>query len=191
MDGLTTARATDLAQKITRLVEERGWNQEDFARIANLNRHTVREIIKNGEGRRLRNATVSQCAKALDLHVNELRDLPLEKLLPRMHGKKLPEHEGGLKKLAEQSTTPEVREWIEQNADRGAQITPEEADELLAMGGPNGAIVRMGMEHCVELIERRRRLMRRVAAVAATDYMDVLEQIVGLMFDKIQSPRNS
>jgi hypothetical protein len=190
MEGQTEVRATDLARKIARLVEERGWNQEDFARIANLNRHTVREIIKHGEGRRLRNATVSQCAKALDLHVNELRDLPLEKLLPRMHGKKLPEHEGGLRKLMEESTAPDLREWLERNPDRAAQITPEEADELLAMDGPTGALARMGAEHCVERIERRRRLLRRVTAVAATDYIDVLEQIVGLMFDKIQPPRN-
>ena len=72
MDGPNASRS-DLAGKIARLVEERGWNQEDFARIANLNRHTVREIIKNGTDRRLRNATVSQCAEALGLHVNELR----------------------------------------------------------------------------------------------------------------------
>src|SRR6476646_352926 len=108
MDGQIAVRATDLARKIARLVEERGWNQEDFARIANLNRHTVREIIKNGEGRRLRNATVSQCAKALDLHVNELRDLPLDRLLPRMHGKKQPEDEGGLKLLSQRATTPDL-----------------------------------------------------------------------------------
>src|SRR4051812_7425341 len=135
MDGPTAPR-TDLAAKIARLVEERGWNQEDFARIAQLNRHTVREIIKNGEGRRLRNATVSQCADALGLHVNELRDLPLDRLLPRMHGKKLPEDEGGLRKLTERATTADLRAWLERNPDRAAQITPEEADELLRQEGP-------------------------------------------------------
>src|SRR5215467_16167993 len=102
MDGPSTSR-TNLAAKIARLVEERGWNQEDFARIANLNRHTVREIIKNGGGRRLRNATVSQCAAALGLHVNELRDLPLDRLLARMHGTRPPEDAGGLKRLTERA----------------------------------------------------------------------------------------
>jgi hypothetical protein len=188
MDGPNVSR-TDLAGKIARLVEERGWNQEDFARIANLNRHTVREIIKNGGGRRLRNATVSQCAAALGLHVNELRDLPLERLLPRMHGKKLPEDEGGLKKLTEQASTPELLSWLERNPDRAAQITPDEADELLGMEGPAGALARLGVEHSVELIERKRRLLRRVAAIAATDYVDLLEQMVGLIFDKIQPAR--
>ena len=188
MDGPIASRS-DLAGKIARLVEERGWNQEDFARIANLNRHTVREIIKNDTDRRLRNATVSQCAAALGLHVNELRDLPLDKLLPRMHGKKLPEDEGGLKRLTERSTTPDLLGWLERNPDRAAQLTPEEAEELLGMEGADGPLARLGVEHCVELIERKRRLMRRVAAIASTDYVDLLEQMVGLIFDKIQPPR--
>src|SRR5262245_42651764 len=111
MDGPNASRS-DLAGKIARLVEERGWNQEDFARIANLNRHTVREIIKNGGGRRLRNATVSQCAAALGLHVNELRDLPLDRLLPRMHGTKQPEEQGGLKVLLQRSANTDLREWL-------------------------------------------------------------------------------
>jgi hypothetical protein len=189
MDGPNVSRI-DLAGKIARLVEERGWNQEDFARIANLNRHTVREIVKNGGGRRLRNATVSQCAAALGLHVNELRDLPLERLLPRMHGKKLPEDEGGLKKLTERVGTPDLISWLERNPDRAAQITLEEADEILGMEGPAGLLSRLGVEHAIELIERKRRLMRRVSAIAATDYVDLLEQVVGLIFDKIQPPRS-
>ena len=47
----------ELANKIARLVEERGWNQEDFARISKLNRHTVRQILQGGPKRRLRNAS--------------------------------------------------------------------------------------------------------------------------------------
>ncbi len=55
-----------LAGKIARLVQERGWNQEDFARIANLNRHTVRQILQHGDQRRLRNATIMSCAARSD-----------------------------------------------------------------------------------------------------------------------------
>jgi transcriptional regulator with XRE-family HTH domain len=178
----------DLAGKIARLVEERGWNQEDFARIANLNRHTVREIVKNGSGRRLRNATVSQCAAALGLQVNELRDLPLERLLPRMHGQDQPD-DCGYKKLTDRAAAPELLAWLDQYRDRAGQFSPEEADELLAMQAPGGPLGRMGVEHCVEVIERKRRLLRRVAALASTDYIDLLEQFVGLMFDKIQPTR--
>src|SRR5229473_4365626 len=75
---------SDLSAKIARLVEERGWNQEDFARVAGLNRQTVRQILLPSGDRRLRNATVGACARALGLSVNDLRTLPLERLLPRM-----------------------------------------------------------------------------------------------------------
>src|SRR5438874_7513970 len=81
---------SELIVKIARLVEERGWNQEDFARLAGLNRQTARHILLQHDSRRLRNATVSACAKALGLTVSELRTLPLERLLPRMNGDKKP-----------------------------------------------------------------------------------------------------
>src|SRR5580704_10781936 len=123
MDGSTSPRGMDLAAKIARLVEERGWNQEDFARIAKLNRHTIREILKNGEGRRLRNATVKQCAEALGLEVNELRQWPLERLLPRMHGLAHPADEAALKLLKEKATQPELVGWVERHPDRAAQLT--------------------------------------------------------------------
>src|SRR5258708_11180584 len=81
----TPAPPNDLVEKIARLVEERGWNQEDFARISQLNRQTVRQILQPQGHRRLRNVTVSRCARALGLSVSELRNLPLERLLPRMN----------------------------------------------------------------------------------------------------------
>ena len=109
-----SAAGAELANKIARLVEERGWNQEDFACISKLNRHTVRQILHGGPKRRLRNATVSQCAEALGLTVSELRNLPLERLLPRMHGKP-PADEEALKLLYERATLPDLVNWLERN----------------------------------------------------------------------------
>ena len=115
MNAPTQLSSTDLAIKIARLVEERGWNQEDFARIANLNRQTVRQILQNTE-RRLRNATISACARALGLNVSELRNLPLERLLPRMHSQHDTEGDGRNRRLYEEATQPELLGWLERNA---------------------------------------------------------------------------
>lgn len=188
MNGTTTPRGFDLAAKIARLVEERGWNQEDFARIANLNRHTVREIIKNGETRRLRNATVKQCAEALGLEVNELRDQPIERLLQRMHSQRQAPNTEALKLLEEKATQPELACWVRDHPDRVAQLTYGEAEELIAIQGPNGPLARIGVEHYVELIERKRRLLEQVGAIAATEYLGFLEQFVDLLHEKIRPP---
>lgn len=103
----TTADNAEMARKIRRLVEERGWNQEEFARISRLNRHTVRQILLPGETRRLRNATVSACARALGLTVSELRDQPLDRLLPRMvKGAAGPDD--ALRRTYDQATQPEL-----------------------------------------------------------------------------------
>ena len=37
----------ELAAKIALLAQEKGWNQEDFANIAGLNRQTIRQILRH------------------------------------------------------------------------------------------------------------------------------------------------
>jgi transcriptional regulator with XRE-family HTH domain len=186
MTGATPPGSDGLAAKITRLVEERGWNQEDFARITKLNRQTVRQILLN-QGRRPHNATVQACAKALGLTVGELRNLPLDRLLARMHGQMPPEGEETLRRLYERTDQPELRAWLERNPDRARQLAPAEVDELLELQD-NGTLTSFGVERCVELIERRRRLLEQVRAITRTEYLDFLEQFVGLLYDKVQPP---
>jgi transcriptional regulator with XRE-family HTH domain len=188
MNGaLPSSAGADLANKIARLVEERGWNQEDFARISQLNRHTVRQILHGGPKRRLRNATVSQCAEALGLTVSELRNLPLERLLPRMHGKP-PADEEALKLLYERAALPDLVSWLERNKDRAAELRPDEVQELLDIQGPGGPLEKLGVENFVDLIERRRRVVCQVREIACTEYMDLLEQVVQLIFEKVKPP---
>src|SRR4029077_4055363 len=89
-------------------------------------------------------------------------------------------------RLFEQATQPELLAWIERNPDRAAQLTAGEMDELLSLQGTGGPMTAFGVAHFVELIERKRRLMEQAAAVAGTEYIDLLEQIVQLLYDKIQ-----
>ena len=181
-----THATTDLATKIARLVEERGWNQEEFARIANLNRQTIRQILMPTGDRRLRNATIAACARALNLTVNELRTLPLERLLPRMRGHHPANGDEQMRRLYEQATQPELLAWIERNPERARQLGPDELDELLSLQGTGGPLTTIGVEHYVGLIERKRKLLQKVQAVAGTEYIDLLEQVVDLMYDKVR-----
>jgi hypothetical protein len=136
--------------------------------------------------RRLRNATVAACAKALNLSVHELRTLPLERLLPRMRGSHPANGDDQMRRLYEQATQPELLGWIERNPERAKQLSPEELDELLSLQGTGGPLTTLGVEHFVNLIERKRKLLDRVQAIAGTEYIDLLEQLVGLMYEKVQ-----
>jgi transcriptional regulator with XRE-family HTH domain len=172
-----------LCAKIARLVKERGWNQEEFARLADLNRLTIRSIFQ-GPPRKLHNATVSACARALGLSVNDLLTQPLEKLLPRMRVA-LPVKES-LRVLYEQAAQPELLAWLENNPGRAAQLTPPEIDELLSLQGTGGPLTSFGVAHYVEQLERRRKILEQAAVVAGTEYVDMLERFVGLLYEKIQ-----
>jgi hypothetical protein len=184
--GARDSSMSDLAAKIARLVEERGWNQEDFARIAELNRQTVRQILLPSGDRRLRNATISACARALGLSVNDLRTQPLERLLARMARPHVEESAAARARGFEQATQPELLAWLERNPDRARKMNGEEIDELLSLQGTGGPLTAFGVEHFVELIERKRHLIHKVHAIAGTEYLDMLEQFVNLLYDKVQ-----
>jgi transcriptional regulator with XRE-family HTH domain len=179
----------DLADKIARLVQERGWNQEEFARITRLNRHTVRQILLPGEHRRLRNATIGACARALGLTVNELRTMPLEKLLPRMNEGHPANGVAPLRRLYEKAKQPELVAWIERNGERAQQLSDGEVDELLTLQESLDALNAIGVEGFVQQLERRRRLFQQVQTIAATEYRDLLEQFVALLYEKVHPSR--
>ena len=186
MNGQTSTDSAGLASKIARLIEERGWNQEDFARNAGLNRQTVRQILNPDSNRRLRNATVSACAQALGLSVSELRNMPLERLLPRMHTRRPAESDDVLRRLYEEATQPQFLAWIERNSERARLLAGPEIDELLSLQGTGGPLSLIGVEQFVGLIERKRKLIQQVHTIAGTEYLDLLEQLIGLLFEKVQ-----
>jgi transcriptional regulator with XRE-family HTH domain len=191
MDAATHAGPIDLATKIARLVEERGWNQEDFARNADLNRQTVRQILQPSGDRRLRNTTVAACARALNLSVSELRHWPLERLLQRVSPPPpVVTEPGALHRLYEQATQPEFMAWLERNRDRARQLSPLEIDELLSVQGTGGPLTSLGVEHHVKQIERKRRLLEQVHTIAGTEYIDLLEKFVELIYEKVQPYRD-
>jgi hypothetical protein len=190
MNGQPQEVTADLAVKICRLVEECGWNQEDFARIAQLNRQTVRQILQPNGKRRLRNATVSRCAQALGLKVSELRGLPLDRLLPRMANSSPGEEDSSFRQLYDLATQPELLAWIERNPERASRITKEEIAELASLQGTGGPLTQIGVEHYVDVIERKRKLIQEVHAVAGTEYLGLLEQIVHLLYEKVQPYRD-
>jgi transcriptional regulator with XRE-family HTH domain len=190
MNGQIPAEDPVLAAKIARLVEERGWNQEDFVRNTGLNRQTIRQILKENDGRRLRNGTVSRCAKALGLSVSELRNVPLERLLSRVSGVALMDCDDAVRRLYAQATQPELQAWLERNPDRARKLSREAIDELLSLQGTGGPLTAIGVQHFVDLIDRKQKLIEKIHTIAGTEYLDLLEQVVDLVFDKVQPYRD-
>jgi transcriptional regulator with XRE-family HTH domain len=176
-----------LGEKIARLVQERGWNQEEFARNSDLNRLTVRSLFQ-GPPRKLHNATVQACARALGVSVHDLQTQPLEKLLPRMRTPVAMQE--SLRVLYEQATQPELLTWLQNHPERAARLTAEEIDELLSLQGTGGPLTAFGVAHFVEQLERRRKILEQAAIIAGTEYVELLEQFVGLLYEKIQPYRD-
>ena len=104
----------------------------------------------------------------------------------RMHGK-VPADEEALKLLYDRATLPELVSWLQRNPDRAADLQPDEIEEVLDMQSPGGPMERLGVEHFVELIERRRKLTAQVRVIAGTEYLETLETLVRLMFDKVNA----
>jgi transcriptional regulator with XRE-family HTH domain len=176
-----------MATKIARLVRERGWSQQEFARIAGLNRQTARQILQEGN-RKLHSSTIAACARALGLPVNDLYELPVERLLARANGQtSLPPDEPA-RILYQRAKNPHLLAWLERNPERARQFSYDEVEELLAT--PDETLTNIGVDHIVEIIERKRKLFQQVHAIAGTEYLDLLEKLVALMYEKIQPYRD-
>lgn len=153
-----------LAGVIARLVREHGWTQEEFARRAGLNRHTARKILGDPSAvGRLHNATIAGCAKALGLSVAELQEQTVDPY--------------------EAASQPELRDWLQRNPDR---LSPREIDELYSLQGTGGPLTPEGLDHFAERIERRRRIVEQVEAIAGTEQLDVLEKLVADLYRQVQ-----
>lgn len=181
------ATPTSLCAKIARLAEELGWNRQTFARLASLNRLTVARIC-SGRPQRLHTATVQACAQAFGITSNELQTEPIERLLPKVRPPRTVAEQR--RRLYEQAMQPEVRRWLEDNPERAAALSADELDELTSLQGVGGPLTTFGVAEFVQRIERRRRLIQKVIAVAGTEYVDLLESFVEVLFDKVQPYRD-
>ncbi len=124
----------------------------------------------------------------LGLTVTDLRNLPLDRLLPRMHAPVVTRE--SLRGLYEKASQPELIAWLERNPECAAQLRPDEIDELLSLQGTGGPLTAFGVAHWVDLIERSRRLLEQTAVVAGTEYLELLEQFVGVLYEKVQPYRD-
>ena len=118
--------------------------------------------------------------------VSDLRSQTLEKLLPLMREGQPNDGAAGLRGLVEQAVQPELIAWLERNPDRARRLSAEDRGELLALQGATGPLKTFGVEGFVQRLERRRRIVERIHAIAGTEYLDLLEQIVNLIYDKVQ-----
>jgi hypothetical protein len=148
--------------------------------------------MQRREGTRLRNSTVSRCAQALGVSVDDLRNAPIVQLLSRRGAKAVlnSEPDAKTRRHYERAMQPELEAWLQRNPQRAAELTHEEMDELVSLQGTGGPLTRLGVEHFVSLVERKRKLLDQIHAVAGTEYLDVLEKIVQLMYEKIQPYRD-
>ena len=185
MSDTNSTNSDEIIQKIARLVEEKGWNQEEFSRRTGLNRQTVRQILQPSGDRRLRNNTIAACAHALELRVHDLSTLPLDRLLLRITRNEPLADNDHVQRLFERATEPALQSWLERNPERSSKLTPDEMEELLSLQGPGGPLANFGVERFVADIERRRELIEQIRVISGTEYIDLLEQIIGLIYDRI------
>ena len=95
-----------------------------------------------------------------------------------------------LRRTYDQATQPDLRAWIERNQERARQLSEDELDELLAAQGDDGPLSAVGVETFVRRLERRRALYRQIDVIARSEFLDLLEQLVTLIHDKVRPPRD-
>jgi hypothetical protein len=57
---------------------------------------------------------------------------------------------------------------------------------MISLQGTGGPLTEQGVEHFVGIIERKRELLYRIEVIAGTEYLALLEQVVDLLWERIQ-----
>jgi hypothetical protein len=95
-------------------------------------------------------------------------------------------HPSQLQRLYEEACQPALRQWMEANPHRAAKLTAEEIDELLSLQGTGGPLTLSGVEQFVSVIERRRTILAKVATICGTEWIELTERFVDLVYRDIQ-----
>jgi hypothetical protein len=156
-----------LVAKIARLAEENGWDLAAFMQNASLHRATAQQILARS-ARRLHDTTVKSCAEAFGVTPMELRTESIEKLLEKMRAPKAA--------AAELNSLHEAH----------PSLSAEDLDELKSLKEERGPLTPFALADHARRLERRRRIVNRAATVAETEYVDLLEQFVDLLYEKVQ-----
>ena len=145
MNAVSAGPGGDLANKIARLVEERGWNQEDFARISQAE-------PAHGPANPSRRAE----AAAPERHRQPVRRgtrphrqrtaQPAARTALAADARQAARRRGGAELLYERAALPDLVSWLERNRDRAAELRPDEIQELLDMQAPGGPLEKLGVE---------------------------------------------
>jgi Helix-turn-helix len=156
-----------LVGKIARLAGERGWDVAAFAQAASLHRATAQQILA-GTARRLQDNTVKACADAFGVSPLELRVEPITTLIAKMR-----------EPIAASEEVEALRASF-------PVLTDDDVSEILAVQEERGPQSPFAMGEHARRLERRRRLANKVLIVAGTEYVDLLEQFVDLLYEKVQ-----
>ena len=189
MNGHLYDPNASLRSKIAGLVHERGWSQKEFARRAGLSRQTVREILEQTCHRRLRNRTIFGCARALNMAVADLRGQSGLATSASVGVRNRPILTEDLR--YDLATQPQVKQWLENEANEAARYSQDEIGELLSMQGTGGPLTAEGLQAALRLLDRKRRLVERVQIIAGTEHLSLLEGIVDVLFERVQPYGNA
>lgn len=176
-----------IQKKIATLVAERGWNQEEFARISRLNRHTIRKILL-APPFNLRNATIESCARAIGISVHDLYNRNIDSLLSLIRQATQTELGKHFQRLQDQTFQPDLKSWVERYPERARTLSSRDVDDLILFQKA-GNFNTSSLEAFIIRLERKRRILEKINHLKNSKHLELLEQMIDLMHQ--QSPLKS
>ena len=164
-----------IARRIRACCMERGWDEVELARRADVSRTTLYHL-RAGKIRRPRITTLHALAKAFEITLDHLlwghSEYPI---LPGSVRSEVARH-------FDRSTNQAVRQVRDEHPQLFVNWTDREWEELYSIFGVGGALNEEGVQTNAKLINESRRTRRQLDVIMETDLRDVAVQLVESLY---------
>ncbi len=193
---MTSTQENYTGNRVRQLRKARGWDQKELAGRAGISRTTL-IALENGKTETPRLATLEQLSAAFKVSVRDLcdsaiavRQLPTVEFVAKELAGLPTDEDSEAARHFDQLTNPVVKQVAAESPTLFSGWDEADWNELYSTFGTGGQLTEFGVRQTAAKINQRREILRKLCIVLETEYSDLAEEMIELLYRRTQPTDN-